>query len=127
MIGAYRNAFAHDPVLGRAVSHRRELVPPASMLPKTQRGDDFLRWSETDKIPIDQMVDCVELIEGLWGILVRFLQASWGALANAFTTARTEDKFIMDLRLADFLPIRLALGDLTTANPFAASGTLIRP
>jgi hypothetical protein len=45
-IGAYRNAFARNPVLGRAVDHKGELLPPKDRLPKRE-ADLVLLWSET--------------------------------------------------------------------------------
>ena len=102
MVGAYRNAFTHDPVLGRAVTHGRELVPPPDMLPRTRRKDDFLRWSDTERIPTDQMVDCSKCQEELWEKLSDFLQDTWGTLASAFMTARTKDEFIQDVSLSAY-------------------------
>lgn len=124
-VGAYRNAFTHDPILGRAATHGRELIPPAGMLPKTRKKDDFLRWSDTEKIPSGQMVDCSKCQEELWRKLSDFLQDTWGSLASAFMTLRTEDEFIKDVNLSTLLPIRVSLGNVSTTSPFSASGTII--
>src|ERR1035441_10699560 len=113
------------PPLARAVTHGRELVPPPDMLPRTRRKDDFLRWSDTERIPTDQMVDCSKCQEELWEKLSDFLQDTWGTLASAFMTARTKDEFIQDVSLSALLPIRVALGNLSTTSPVSASGTII--
>lgn len=52
-VAAYRNAFAHDPVLGRAIDQGRELLPPEHLLP--EKGKPLL-WRTTSKIPSSQMV-----------------------------------------------------------------------
>ena len=124
-VSAYRNAFTHDPILGRALTHRRELLPPPSALPKTRRKDDFLRWSDTEKIPVNQMIDALICQKGLWKDLVNFLESTWGSLTQACVTARTDETFIKAVNLTAFLPIRIVIDGLSTANPFAASGTII--
>lgn len=124
-IGAYRNAFSHDPVLGRAATHRRELIPPAHMLPKTRKKDEFLLWSDTDKIPEKEMADCLKCQEQLWNQLAAFMQKMWESLSECFLRARTEDKFIKDVGLSRLLPICSPVGILSTASPFTASGTFI--
>src|SRR5207247_10913147 len=50
-IRTYRNAFTHNPVLGRAVSHGRELLPPEAKLPTRTRP---LLWRDIEKIPASQ-------------------------------------------------------------------------
>jgi hypothetical protein len=123
-VGAYRNAFAHDPILGRAAAHGRELLPPYSALPKTRKKDDFQRWSDTERIPTDQMIDGLKLQESIWTELAKFLQRTWETLASGFLTAR--DKFIGEVGLSAFLPISDVTGNSSSVNPIAASGTIIR-
>lgn len=53
-IGAYRNAFTHNPLLGRAITHGRELLPPQAYLPKKRQP---LLWSEVAQIPAKCMID----------------------------------------------------------------------
>ena len=89
------------------------------------KKDDFLRWSDSEKIPTEQMVDCSKCQEELWTKLSDFLQDTWGSLAGAFMTARTQDEFIKDVNLSALLPIRVLLGNLHTTSPFSASGTII--
>ena len=124
VVGAYRNAFAHDPILGRAAAHGRELLPPCSALLKTRKKDDFLRWSDTEGIPTDQMIDGLNLQESIWTELAKFLQRTWQTLAIGFLTAR--DKFVGEVGLSAFLPISDVTGTFSTASPIAASGTIIR-
>lgn len=118
-IGAYRNAFAHDPLLGRAVDHSRELLPPKNRLPKK----DFLLWRDTAVIPTSEMVDCLELENRLWLELAHFLQAQWKSLAELFIEARKRDDFIKELGLDALLPIQCE--PLSIASPSAASGTIV--
>jgi hypothetical protein len=125
-IGAYRNAFSHDPVLGRAATHGRELIPPEGILPNRSNKNNFLRWSDTDKISIRELVDCLECQRQLWNQLTIFFQKMWEALSECFLRARIEDKFIQDLSLSTLLPIRFTMGMLSTMSPFSASGTIIK-
>lgn len=127
IVGIYRNAFLHDPILGRAVSHGRECVPPPEKLPRGRKKTDFIRWSEIEHIPTAEMVDCLELLDKIWDGVTSFLQNSWDVLTNAFTQIRTLDTFIEAVGLTRLLPIRLNLGGLSTAVPFAASGAVILP
>jgi hypothetical protein len=121
-IGAYRNAFAHDPVLGRAADQGRDLLPPQHRLPKV--GSPML-WRDAATIPAAEMIDCLTLEEDLWRHLAEFLQAQWAALAEEFIEARKHDKFIEDLGLNGFLPIRCAPSEASLAGPVSASGTII--
>jgi len=61
-IAAYRNAFTHDPVLGRAVDQGRELLPPQHWLPKTESSALERRRSHPDA----DMIDGLKLEEELW-------------------------------------------------------------
>jgi hypothetical protein len=83
VIGAYRNAFTHDPVIGRATTHGRETIPPIEVLPRAGANRQFLRWSQTEAIPSDRMVDGLECLEGIWNQLTEFLQKLWSALPLA--------------------------------------------
>ena len=121
-IGAYRNAFAHDPVLGRAVDQGRELLPPLHRLPKD--GSPML-WRDAAAIPTSEMIDGLKLEEDLWQQLAEFLQAQWKSLTEAFIEARKHDKFIEDLGLKGRLPIRCAPADASLAGPMAASGIIV--
>lgn len=121
-IGAYRNAFAHDPVLGRGVNQGRELLPPPRRLPKD--GSPML-WRDAAAIPTSEMIDGLQLEEELWQHLADFFQAQWQSLTEAFIAARKHDKFIEDLSLQGLLPIRCTPPDNFLAGPIAASGTII--
>lgn len=121
-IGAYRNAFAHNPVLGRGVHQGRDLLPPLRLLPK--KGSPML-WRDAATIPAAEMIDGITLEEELWQRLAEFLQAQWASLAEAFIEARNHDKFIEDLGLNGFLPIRCAPSAASLAGPVGASGTVI--
>jgi len=121
-IGAYRNAFAHNPVLGRAVGVRRGLLPPVSALPR--RGV-IKRWSDLKKIPPSQMVDSTNLQERLWGELEKFMQDLWTALARHFVEARASTQFAGHLGISSLLPIRMTLPDSGLAGPPGASGTML--
>ncbi len=121
-IGAYRNAFAHNPVLGRAVDQGRELLPPQHRLPKD--GSPML-WRDAAGIATAEMTDGLKLAEDLWQRLAEFLQAQWASLAEAFIEARKHDRFIQDLGLNGLLPIRCAPPDASLAGPQGASGTII--
>jgi hypothetical protein len=93
VIGAYRNAFTHDPVMGRATTHGREMIPPVEMLPRRGANRQFLRWSQTEAIPSEQMVDGLLCLEGIWNQLTEFLQKLSCALSACFETARATETF----------------------------------
>jgi hypothetical protein len=120
-IGAYRNAFAHSPVLGRAVAQSRELLPPENRLPK----NGILLWRDAAAIPTEELIDGLKLENDLWGRLAEFLQAQWKALTEAFIEARKQEQFIKDLGLRALLPIGCASSSPSLAVPQAASGTLV--
>jgi hypothetical protein len=123
-IGSYRNAFAHNPVLGRAVGHGRELLPPETRLPKHNKP---VLWREFANIPMEEMVDLVILEEGVWQEFATFLQKQWQWLTETFLRGRNDRKFIAELGLTTLLPIHPAEGTLSVTNPIAASGTSIVP
>jgi hypothetical protein len=104
-IRIYRNAFTHNPVLGRRVSHDREFLPPETHLPKREH-DRYPPWRDTASIPTTEMIDLLDLEEDLWRRLSAFLQNQWEHLTEAFVQARQCPKFIADLRLGHLLPIR---------------------
>jgi hypothetical protein len=117
-IRKYRDAFTHDPVLGRAIDQGRELLPPENRLLKEH--EKYPLWRDIATIPASEMVDGLGLEEQLWGRLSAFLQRLWQSLTDAFLQARQCDKFIADLSLADLLPIRSAT---LTTHTMGASGT----
>jgi hypothetical protein len=119
-IGSYRNAFTHNPVLGRAINQGRELLPPETWLPK--KGDKNLMWSDIARIPMSEMIDGLKLEEDLWGRLSAFLQKQWEVLTGEFVQARQCDKFIADLGLAVLLPIRSATLSTLTMGASGTSG-----
>jgi hypothetical protein len=121
-IGAYRNAFAHDPVLGRAVDQGRELLPPRHRLPQDRSP---MLWRDAAAIPTSEMIDGLKLEEELWQQLAEFFQAEWKSLTEAFIEARKHDKFIDDLGLKGLLPIRCTPPDDSLAGPMAASGIVV--
>jgi hypothetical protein len=121
-VGTYRNAFAHDPVLGRAVDQGRELLPPRDRLPKD--GSPLL-WRDAAAIPTAEMVDGLAFESDLWGHLAQFLQTQWKALAEAFVEAREHDTFVRDLGLRGVLPIRCEPVAPSLVGPLAASGTIV--
>lgn len=104
-IRAYRNAFAHDPVLGRALDQGRELLPPADRLPK-RRNDSPLLWRDAAAIPASEMIDGLELANDLWRQLSDFLQSLWDCMERYFVEAREYSKFLSDLELRKLIPIR---------------------
>jgi hypothetical protein len=122
-IGAYRNAFAHDPVLGRAVDQGRELLPPRERLPKKNDKKQFL-WRHAGAIPSSEMIDGLTLENDLWMELAGFLQDQWKALSEMFVEARKHEGFIKDLALARLLPIRCAPVSPSLSGPPAASGVI---
>jgi hypothetical protein len=121
-IGTYRNAFAHDPVLGRAVDQGRELLPPKDRLRKDGRG---LIWREAAAIPASEMVDGLQLENDLWRELANFLQVQWKSLAETFIEARAHNGFIEDLGLNALLPIQYRPAPPSVAGLFAAFGTIV--
>jgi hypothetical protein len=106
-IRLYRNALAHDPVLGRAIGHGRELLPPEARRP-TER-QTFLLWRHTALIPTSEMIDGCKLEHRLSSDLSIFLQKQWESLSDAFVQARQCNKFLTDLGLTTLLPIRCTL------------------
>ena len=96
-IRSYRRALTHDPVLGRATDHGRELLPPEERLPNSDKT--FLLSREIATIPASDMVDGFKLQDELWQELAAFLQGQWTALTKAFMEARQSDKFLTDLGL----------------------------
>ena len=118
-IRTYRNALTHNPVLGRAVSHGRELLPPEAKLPTRTRP---LLWRDIEKIPASQMNDCLDLETRVWHDLAGYLQDLWKSLVTAFVAARQHPKFLADLGLGQFLPIREPVA-ASVVGPPAASGT----
>lgn len=127
VIGAYRNAFTHDPVIGRATTHGREMIPPVEMLPRTGANRQFLRWSQTEAIPSERMVDGLEYLEGIWSQLTEFLQKLWSALSACFETARDTETFQRETGLWSLSSDPLIVGMPSMVNPYAASGTIILP
>lgn len=121
-IGSYRNAFAHDPVLGRAVDQGRELLPPPDRLPKSRSP---MLWRDAATIPTEEMIDGLKLEEDLWQQLAGFLQAQWLSLTDAFIEARKYRQFFEDLGIKGLLPIRCTPPDNFLAGPVSASGTII--
>jgi hypothetical protein len=130
-IGLYRNALTHDPLLGRAIDQGREWLPRKRWLPKM--GEEFLLWRDTAPIPMDEMIDLLDLEEQHWTEISAFLQKHWGALTMAFVKARECDKFITDLGLIDLLPIRCTTPNITlwtnttSGTTSAASGCISLP
>jgi hypothetical protein len=118
-IGAYRNALTHDPVLGRAVSHGRELLPPENLLPK--QGKPLL-WRDAAKIPTNKMVDGLQLENELWQRFAESVQELWSALAQEFVLARAVDKFRAELGLSSLLPIRRPIEPASVHGPISVSG-----
>jgi hypothetical protein len=114
----HRDAFTHDPLLGRAIDRGQELLPPENRLPKEQ--NKYPLWREIATIPVSEMVNGLKLEEDLWQRLSAFLQRLWQSLTKAFLQARECNAFIADLGLADLFPIRSA--PLTTLT-MGASGT----
>jgi hypothetical protein len=121
-IGSYRNAFLHNPVLGRAVDQGRELLPSPDRLLK---GRSPMLWRDSATIPTAEMIDGFKLEEDLWQRLADFLQAQWMSLTDAFIEARKHPQFIDDLGLIRLLPIRCAPPNDSLAGPVSASGTII--
>jgi hypothetical protein len=121
-VGTYRNAFAHDPVLGRAVDQGRELLPPKDRLPKD--GSPLL-WRDSAAIPTAEMIDGLSLEDDLWRQFAQFLQTQWKALDEAFVGARKHDTFVRDLGLQGLLPIRREPVAPSLLGPLAASGTIV--
>jgi hypothetical protein len=121
-VGTYRNAFAHDPVLGRAVDHGRELLPPKDRLPKN--GSPLL-WRDAAAIPTAEMIDSLSFESDLWRQLAQFLQTQWKALAEAFVEGREHDTFVQDLGLRRVLPIRCEPIAPSLVGPLAASGIIV--
>jgi hypothetical protein len=121
-IGAFRNAFAHDPILGRATAHGREMLPPPERLPKKGRP---LLWRETADMSVNCMIDGLAYQERLWQELASFLQEQWASLAEAFLQVRQQPKFVADLGLAAFLPICQVPNAASPSGPRAASGTIV--
>ena len=117
-IGAYRNAFENDPVLGRTLDQGRELLPPPDRLIKY--GNPLL-WRDAAAIPASKMIDGIKLENDLWRELSGFLQLQWQSLTEAFIEARKHDKFLTALRLHERIPIRCT----PVAMSIAASGTAI--
>jgi hypothetical protein len=113
-IRKYRDAFTHDPVLGRAIDQGRELLPPENRLPKEHKK--YPLWRDIATIPASEMVDGLGLEEQLWQRLSAFLQRLWQSLTEAFLQARQCDKFMSDLRLTDLLPIRCTTLNTLWAN-----------
>jgi hypothetical protein len=118
-IRKYRDAFTHDPVLGRRISDNAELLPPEAMLPKKGK---FLLWRDIACIPTSDMVDELKLEDQLWQRLADFLQKQWEILTEAFVQARQCDKFLADLGLTPLLPIRCTPSTSWHAGTGAASG-----
>jgi uncharacterized protein YbdZ (MbtH family) len=106
-IRLYRDAFAHDPVLGRTIEQGRELLPRLRKTgEKSKRREKFLLWRETAAIPAGDWIDEFELEERLWQDFSAFLQDQWRSLTEAFVQARQCPEFIADLRLGHLLPPR---------------------
>jgi hypothetical protein len=118
----YRNAFTHDPVLGRAIDQGRELLPPENRLPEGRKN--YLLWRDIANIPANEMVDGLCLQEQLWQHLSAFLQRLWRSLTEAFLQARQCDKFLAALGLSPLLPIRCTPVILSHAATAAPSGTV---
>jgi hypothetical protein len=108
-IKLYRNAFTHDPVLGRGLRNGQEFLPPAVRLPQSEK-EPCLSWRQIASIPLSDMVNGLELQEKLWHKLAIFLQNQWGCLTQAFVEARKSAKFLEDVGLNnDLLPIKVTL------------------
>lgn len=122
-IGLYRNALAHDPVLGRSIDSGRHLFPRQAHLKRKQP----LLWRETEHIPADEMVDLLWLEEQIWLDFATFLQELWRSLAAAFRKARVSPNFVSDIGLPAGLPVSESTVLLSVTNPFAASGTNLIP
>lgn len=123
VIRLYRDAFTHDPMLGRAaVGHGRELLPPPTRLREARKNGKPLLWRDTAVIPAAEMVDGVMLADRLWSALGQFLEEQWASLAAAFMRARKIPKFRVDLGLIRLLPVRCALSTLSHTGTVAASG-----
>jgi hypothetical protein len=125
-ISTYRNAFTHDPVLGRRIGHDREMLPPETLLERKE----YLLWRDIARIPDSDMKDEVTLENQLWQRLCVFLQKLWECLTEAFVQVRPCDKFIADLGLT--LPIRCTMPNslwtnTTSGTTSAASGSIFLP
>jgi hypothetical protein len=63
-IRLYRHAFTHDPVLGRAIEHGRELLPPQARLRK-EKDKKPLLWRDIAAIPTSDMINGLKLEDQL--------------------------------------------------------------
>lgn len=122
-IGVYRNAFTHDPMLGRSISSGRERVPPQARL----KHKSALLWRESSNIPDDEMIDLLHLEEQLWQKFALFLQEEWRFLAATFRKARNNPKFAVDLGLTAEIDIVNLKIPVSVTNPVAASGANLLP
>jgi hypothetical protein len=127
-IGSYRNAFTHNPVLGRSISQGREFMPLEKWLPKEHEKPLLCR--DIERIPDSDMIDGFQLANQLWQDFSAFLQKQWFSLTEAFVQARQRDKFLADLGLTSLLSISctpstnpLTSGARSDASTRAASGT----
>jgi len=65
---------------------------------------------------------CLDLGTRVWHDLAGYLQDLWKSLVTAFVAARQHPKFLADLGLGQFLPIREPVA-ASVVGPPAASGT----
>jgi len=121
-IRVYRNAFTHNPLLGRGITHGRELLPPQHRLPKKSQ---LVLWRDVANIPDDEMIDGLAFEERLWQDLAISLQKLWISLTEALVLARQQPQFIADLKISRFLPIQKPSASTSLAGPPAPSGTII--
>jgi hypothetical protein len=122
IVGKYRNAFAHHPVLGRGVRQSRELLPPPDRLP--DEGKSVL-WSDIASIPESEMIDGLDLAQRLLDKFEVFIQKEWNDLSAAFMEARSKPKFQSDLALGPLLPIRIVFPTSVSAGLPGASGSIV--
>lgn len=118
-VSDYCNAFIHNPVLGRATTYSRELLPPHNRVSKKGK---ILLWSEAVTIPETELVDGIAFCEDLWNKFVSFLQKQSEALAREFTLVRDEEQFRTDLGLHTLLPIQISPSPELSLNAIAPSG-----
>ena len=113
----YRNAFLHNPVLGRAASRSRELIPKPEIVKQVCRS-----WRKASQLPESKLVDVREKENDLWNELADHMRGCWRSLAETFISARQVEEFPKLLGIESFFPIRPApKSEFNVTNRYAAS------
>lgn len=114
----YRDAILHNPVIGRAVDVKRELLPRREVLDRVKHS-----WREAGRLRPEELIDSRDLFSRLQSEISSFLEFHWKKIISALDMVRDSDVFLKEIGLTTFSLPASPKEFGSTAQPFSASGT----